>query len=159
MVISFFCSVVNLEYASEKQFYRWIRITHVCRYWRNAALGTPALWSTILLGSASVARIKAFTARSKPHPLHVLSVWHVATQWDALLSVIERELPRIKSFTIHFDQNNFKILDSVFSAAAPPLRILKIQEIDFNDPVSKKLPILYFKLTSSVLDDLTLVYN
>ncbi|OCH95158.1 hypothetical protein OBBRIDRAFT_884226 [Obba rivulosa] len=29
--------------------YRWIRITHICRHWRNVALSYPRLWSSILV--------------------------------------------------------------------------------------------------------------
>ena len=29
--------------------YTWIRVTHVCRYWRDVALASPLLWSDIVL--------------------------------------------------------------------------------------------------------------
>ncbi|OJT15008.1 hypothetical protein TRAPUB_8451 [Trametes pubescens] len=46
-----------------------IRVTHVCRYWRDVALHTPALWSHIAL--MQPAAIEAFLSRSEALPLRI----------------------------------------------------------------------------------------
>jgi len=32
-----------------KRANEWLRVTHVCRYWRRVALSTPSLWTNIVL--------------------------------------------------------------------------------------------------------------
>ncbi|EIW57220.1 uncharacterized protein TRAVEDRAFT_72384 [Trametes versicolor FP-101664 SS1] len=46
-----------------------IRITHVCRYWRDVALHSPALWSHIAL--MHPAAVEVFLARSQTLPLRI----------------------------------------------------------------------------------------
>lgn len=48
-----------------------ICVTHVCRYWRNVALHSPALWSHIALMHPGA--VEAFLARSQTLPLHILA--------------------------------------------------------------------------------------
>lgn len=50
--------------------YTWIRVTHVCRYWRNVALTNPLLWSQIVL-TRSLDCIQTMIARSQQTPLTV----------------------------------------------------------------------------------------
>ncbi|KAH9005348.1 hypothetical protein EDB83DRAFT_2464741 [Lactarius deliciosus] len=48
----------------------WIVVTYICRYWREAALGMPKLWSSITPG-LSVSWSRAMTKRSSPLPMHI----------------------------------------------------------------------------------------
>ncbi|KAF9814800.1 hypothetical protein IEO21_04908 [Rhodonia placenta] len=48
-------------------------LTHVCRWWRDVALDTPTLWTT-LFGSSHSAAIDEYRLRSKSAPLKVLNV-------------------------------------------------------------------------------------
>lgn len=48
----------------------WIAVTYICRYWREAALGMPKLWSSITPG-LSVSWSRAMTERSSPLPMHI----------------------------------------------------------------------------------------
>ncbi|TEB37109.1 hypothetical protein FA13DRAFT_1614958, partial [Coprinellus micaceus] len=46
---------------------RWIRVTHVCRHWREVALDCTSLWSRITFSHNDFTQAKL--ARSKRHPL------------------------------------------------------------------------------------------
>ncbi|KAI9438821.1 hypothetical protein H4582DRAFT_1951381 [Lactarius indigo] len=46
----------------------WIAVTHVCRYWRSAALGIPKLWSSVTPG-LSISWSRAMMERSAPFPM------------------------------------------------------------------------------------------
>ncbi|KAI1793460.1 hypothetical protein LXA43DRAFT_1000840 [Ganoderma leucocontextum] len=48
---------------------QWIKLTHVCRHWRNIALDTVRLWSHIYLTRADA--LAEFLTRSKAAPLHI----------------------------------------------------------------------------------------
>ncbi|KAI0252022.1 hypothetical protein BJV78DRAFT_1282017 [Lactifluus subvellereus] len=48
----------------------WFAVTHVCRYWRSAALGLHELWSSITPG-LSLSWSQAMMERSTPLPVHV----------------------------------------------------------------------------------------
>ncbi|THU75236.1 hypothetical protein K435DRAFT_707500, partial [Dendrothele bispora CBS 962.96] len=66
-------SIIFLLYRDEMAFHwrtlAWIRVSHICRHWRNVALGCPALWShPIFYMPASVPEM---LLRSKSAPLTV----------------------------------------------------------------------------------------
>jgi hypothetical protein len=48
----------------------WVSITHVCRYWRSAALGLRELWSSITPG-LSISWSQAMLERSAPLPVRI----------------------------------------------------------------------------------------
>ena len=52
--------------------YTWLRVTHVCAYWRAVALANPLLWSHVVL-VRSVPCVEAVLARSSQAPLTVQS--------------------------------------------------------------------------------------
>lgn len=49
--------------------YKWIRITHVCHHWREVALASPRLWSTIFVTNRSC--VQEMLVRSKHAPLSI----------------------------------------------------------------------------------------
>ncbi|KAH8994280.1 hypothetical protein EDB92DRAFT_1944152 [Lactarius akahatsu] len=48
----------------------WIAVTYICRYWREAALGIPKLWSSITPG-LSISWSRAMIERSAPLPMRI----------------------------------------------------------------------------------------
>ena len=56
-----------------EDYYRWMRVTHVCHHWREVALNTPRLWTNIFvvftIGLED--RINSFLARSGQAPLRL----------------------------------------------------------------------------------------
>ncbi|KAJ3526209.1 hypothetical protein NMY22_g10257 [Coprinellus aureogranulatus] len=56
-------------YHGENEGARWIRVTHVCRHWRQVALGCPTLWAE--LSFANTALTEVMLSRSRNAPLTV----------------------------------------------------------------------------------------
>lgn len=52
--------------------YRWMRVTHVCHYWREVALQSARLWSYINLPCHNVAHAEELLRRSKETALSVV---------------------------------------------------------------------------------------
>jgi hypothetical protein len=91
-----------------------VLITHICRSWRELALGTPGLWTWIdLVSGHNNAMSCAFLERSQPRILHVTlvvhPVWlrperikrpHRYINLDELVELIVREIGRIASLHI-----------------------------------------------------------
>ncbi|KAF8267440.1 hypothetical protein EI94DRAFT_1830131 [Lactarius quietus] len=50
----------------------WIAITHVCRYWRSAALGQRELWSSIIFPCISISWSQAMLNRSASLPMRII---------------------------------------------------------------------------------------
>ncbi|KAH9936666.1 uncharacterized protein B0H18DRAFT_328960 [Fomitopsis serialis] len=50
--------------------YEWIRISHVCRHWRNVALGCPALWGQLVVTTRHE-WTEELLERAKKAPLYV----------------------------------------------------------------------------------------
>ena len=48
-----------------------IVVSHVCRHWRNVALSTPSLWTTIVVGSAPYELESSLLERSKSLPVDI----------------------------------------------------------------------------------------
>ncbi|KIO33659.1 hypothetical protein M407DRAFT_17618 [Tulasnella calospora MUT 4182] len=47
-------------------------ITQTCRWWRQVALETPRLWSTLILSDTTpLEKLETWLARSKAAPLHI----------------------------------------------------------------------------------------
>ena len=49
----------------------WIRVTHVCRYWREVALDDSSLWATIWGASTNTELISEMMARAKNAPMDI----------------------------------------------------------------------------------------
>ncbi|KAF7795062.1 hypothetical protein EIP86_006206 [Pleurotus ostreatoroseus] len=59
----------GLEPEAHRRTYLWIRVTHVCRTWREAALQTPDLWTTIR--ACRLECVQFFLERSLYLPLRI----------------------------------------------------------------------------------------
>ncbi|TCD68967.1 hypothetical protein EIP91_009357 [Steccherinum ochraceum] len=61
----------NIRLSKRPLSFRWIGITHVCHYWREVALDTSDLWSTIDLNNMADELREEFLARSKSAHLSI----------------------------------------------------------------------------------------
>lgn len=100
----------------------WIRIAHISHRWRESALASPRIWSTILL-SDSTQHAREMLARAKASPL---DIWdHGRSTRSARLAVLER-LSQIRHLDIRIaslDLGNF-----TFPGEAPLLESLSISQ-------------------------------
>jgi len=57
----------------DRNVYSWIKVTHVCRYWRTTALAAKALWCRIVINgqNRSINLAQTFFERSNPLPIEL----------------------------------------------------------------------------------------
>ncbi|KAI0088146.1 hypothetical protein BDY19DRAFT_907107 [Irpex rosettiformis] len=84
----------------------WIKITHVCRAWRETALSAAALWSYIrLTPSTALDRVAAWLERSQRTPLTVISLFSLNVrrnpQENDINELIMRQLDRIRELEMY----------------------------------------------------------
>ncbi|KAF8066584.1 hypothetical protein FPV67DRAFT_1197657 [Lyophyllum atratum] len=134
--------------------FKWIRISHVCRHWRRAALACPSLWSSVLLTHPSA---RELLHRSGAAPLtmwfkledpsdfgrvrlllkHMSRVEEVglyfqgyAWVWEGSLTTVLREIhasPCLKTCIISFENAATGTLPGAFLSKAPQLKTLTLQ--------------------------------
>ncbi|KAI0036487.1 hypothetical protein K488DRAFT_82107 [Vararia minispora EC-137] len=107
----------------------WIRITHVCRYWRTAALSYPALWGTIPLAlGGQWARTALERAQSSELVIH--HTIYPGTAGSALLSqtdFLSNELSRIQTLELGGEPDSLGAVLKRLTKSAPRLQVLTIQ--------------------------------
>ncbi|KAG6806416.1 hypothetical protein H0H92_011431, partial [Tricholoma furcatifolium] len=80
----------------------WIRaVSHICSHWREVALSTPSLWSTIDLGYYEPAWALEMLQRSKNMPLSVINAVLISKKsFPVLVDILDSHLPRIKDLLV-----------------------------------------------------------
>ena len=108
-----------------------ISATHVCKFWRQAAISAPELWAKIKMTNLEGA--KAFLERSGVVPLNVYLHLRPGTRVNyGVLGAVAQHVHRFRQFTIYalekLDYNPFALL----AKAAPLLERLRITyPVDF----------------------------
>ena len=155
---------VNLE---------WIRVAHVCRRWRDAALNHPRFWSYINFTKLTSAGMAEILARAKMAPLHLeadVSRWmpaktrafegqletHIShTRHLSISGYLENPLARLslsapilESLSLSHIYLGFPIPDNLFNRTAPNLTSLELEKCD----ISWKSPLLKGLRNLRILD-------
>ncbi|KAJ8463130.1 hypothetical protein ONZ45_g17695 [Pleurotus djamor] len=80
----------------------WLQIVSVCTHWRNIALESPRLWSTIVL--APVERALKMIKRTKSVPLFIscsrLDVWYCGLKMDEIAPIVMSNIHRIQELDV-----------------------------------------------------------
>jgi hypothetical protein len=156
----------------------WIRVAHVCRRWREAALDYPRFWSHINFTKLTSVGMAEILARAKMAPLRLeadVSMWRIARVEDfakhlethishtrhlRLSGYFETVLARLSSSapTLEFLSFSHKspmlglppatIPDNLLNCTAPNLACLKLENCD----ISWKSPLLKGLRTLQILD-------
>ncbi|KAG6828804.1 hypothetical protein H0H92_006685 [Tricholoma furcatifolium] len=82
-------------------FVRWVRgVSHICSHWRNVALSTPSLWSTINVEYYPDWALEMLR-RSKSVPLSVINVGSISKKtYHVLQQILASHLPRIQNLVV-----------------------------------------------------------
>lgn len=107
-----------------EDFYKWIAVTRVCRYWRESAFSFATLWSTVSMGDLPGALISIERSRSAPLDIYVPSNRPLNGVWDK----IRDHIPRMRKLTAkvyHLDTLNTSLDSPIF---APNLQTLDIHK-------------------------------
>ncbi|KAJ8462133.1 hypothetical protein ONZ45_g18044 [Pleurotus djamor] len=98
-VLSLIFEYVATSKPRQKHSTRWMRVTQVCRLWRNVAIDTPRLWGTICVQN-KVELAKLFLQRSKTAPLHIKSN-HETPNLDVAALCLSNP-SRLRTIELHF---------------------------------------------------------
>ncbi|KAI0792969.1 hypothetical protein BC629DRAFT_1592889 [Irpex lacteus] len=132
------CSLITNPYA-------WIMVTHVCRYWRDVALGSALLWSHIVL-TRNLDCIRAFLARSQQAPLTVVqprSACSGAMTPVAPVRLVLTEMGRIRALELYMKWWIFDDIAALLSKPAAALKSLTLSTPSGLYDCSPTQPILY----------------
>jgi hypothetical protein len=103
----------------------WIRVAHVCRRWREAALDHPRFWSYINFSKLTSAGMAEILSRAKMAPLHLqadVGVWRAAH-----VEAFARQLEAHISHTRHLSISGyFETALARLSSSAPALESLSL---------------------------------
>lgn len=112
--------------------YEWVRrITHVCRDWRELALGTPRLWTEISSCDIDdIDRFKTFIARSKQAPLKIQLVDLYSEAMSSLIfHEVVREINRAEELSVHIADGFVETYIDHAPPSAPLLRKLNLKDV------------------------------
>ncbi|KDQ51344.1 hypothetical protein JAAARDRAFT_532423 [Jaapia argillacea MUCL 33604] len=109
----------------------WLALTHVCHYWRELALNTPTLWTTIDVDLRDLRWTRAFLERSQNTSLDLRIVSHEGvsdkSHQDLLASIVSGTTHRLGKFKVFLNSNDLrKLLLSLENLSAPQLESLEI---------------------------------
>lgn len=124
-----------------------ITVTHVCRQWRQIALSSPGLWTSVSLLRGSWPRV--FIERSGSHDLEVDIALDTVSRLDELLALLVANIQRLKVLTFMFSESDEEkvtslpmlasMLGQMHHVRAPVLEVLELPYDDdyyFHPPVS-----------------------
>ncbi|KAI1796767.1 hypothetical protein LXA43DRAFT_1177890 [Ganoderma leucocontextum] len=105
---------------------QWIKLAHVCRHWREVALGTPRFWSHVYV--RRLGTFSALLSLSKSSPLHVdLTLQQYSCSdfgtWISATDLIGQESHRLREFICVANLKQFRTLGEKLS---PPMRFLEM---------------------------------
>lgn len=111
--------------------YAWLKIAHVCHYWREVAIQTPSLWSYITLTRLEC--VKEMIMRSKEAPLSIFTGPYMRSRHPlALLQLAFNEIHRVKNFDLWVPTENLLKLENNERRVAVQLRTLKLKKKRLN---------------------------
>lgn len=123
--------------------YSWIAVSHVCKYWRDASLSFPTVWSSIASNSPKFAKL--CLERSKTVPIDVHLRFDPAHD---LFTTIQPHASRIRDLTVIIEFPSWKIsIRSFVDLPAPILQSLKLQVSTRSPPY---FPLLFRDHTPSL---------
>ena len=99
----------------------WVRVTHVCRHWRQVALNDPSLWAKITGITTNAKWISEMLVRAKNEPLDIEFIAGASSISEAFLMILPhlshtRQLRFHYQSTLHSDS-----IREIFSWEAPAL--------------------------------------
>ena len=108
-----------------RSFREWAAVTRVCRYWREAAVASPNLWSKI--GTPQRDLMELFLSRSAAHPLEVYAFPPPRPHRDPpFLEAFLPHLNRLKSLSFQMSQQVYGADYILAEVAVPSLERLYI---------------------------------
>lgn len=115
----------------------WVRVTHVCRHWREVALGCQMLWAHLAFAGPEFTEV--MLARSKDAPLHVEYFNEGGPRMFETLGRILSQTERLQVVRLRFwgwdvDPNELTLILSNLTSPAPLLERLSLSGPNVSPP-------------------------
>ena len=130
--------VHNLKVSETRKVWDWTVVTHVCHYWRIAALEYPSLWALIRSDShKTIEQTRTYLERSKSAPLTVrhrqksIQFYRRHVDTESFLLEVLKELYRIRDLRIILEVSTPLKIKELLAQPAPLLQRL---ELDWPEP-------------------------
>ncbi|KAI0061501.1 hypothetical protein BV25DRAFT_1826641 [Artomyces pyxidatus] len=115
---------------AEREPVGWMRVTHVCRRWRDVALGNPLLWSHIVLPLTSPEWARAILAREQHVPVTVswVGIGYAKTPALSERRVLPlTDLAGVERLKLGEFDGRMDVLASMLGKPAPVLEVAEVQ--------------------------------
>lgn len=129
-----------------KSPHTWVRLTHVCRYWRNSALQFPSVWSKIPTSHEDA--MQTLFSRSKAAELEVdlkiPQAYRMPARLAQFLVPFKENVARIAILSLHIGTESSQFWSHMRDLEAPNLRALAINMpyVDIGN-TAKPIPIIF----------------
>ncbi|KAF5350233.1 hypothetical protein D9758_007815 [Tetrapyrgos nigripes] len=122
------CITPNEHYARtyrDSLRWSWIKVSHICQYWRSVALSCPSLWSRP--DFLKPAWVPQMLQRSKMALLTVVLTdnWITPKSLDSIIAALQH-LDRTRELTLSMSREHFEKLLPGINQAAPYLQTLSL---------------------------------
>ncbi|THH12203.1 hypothetical protein EW146_g7780 [Bondarzewia mesenterica] len=102
----------------------WIKVTHVCRKWRQVSLENPSLWRNIT-SHLGVAWMEEMLRRSKSSLINIREIYHLSTIMLESIPV-SRHLSHLRTLCIHATPDDIQPFLKSLTSSAPFLENLEL---------------------------------
>ena len=150
-------SFLLTEWNKNTCYLKWIRVTHVCRRWREVALGHPCFWSHICFTKLKSDGVAEIFSRAKMAPLHLEADFTTRFNWpqpmiDAIGVDIEAHISHTRRLRICGPLQS--ILERLASSAPTLESIFLLHKSNSSSKVV--IPVNLFNCTTPSLSSLEL---
>lgn len=139
---------------------RWLYMTHVCKHWRDVALGTAHLWSHLPL-QHPIDCVQEFIRRSSTAPLHVVSEISIFEPADlALCKLLSPEVYRIQELSLAISRSLCQQLEAQIPAISDAPLLKRLCLTKCSSPSEEPDPESFWFSNAALehLEDLELAY-
>lgn len=89
----------------------WLRVMHVCQYWRHIAVGSPPLWTRLHDPPPGLTRLQLECSQNAPLDVVLTRTWFKNAAPTGIFATILHEIERIR--TLNFARMPPSFLDTV----------------------------------------------
>ncbi|KAF5325122.1 hypothetical protein D9619_010031 [Psilocybe cf. subviscida] len=82
----------------------WQQVTHICRDWRHAAVGSPSLWTLLLDPPNALVPLMLERSKSAPLAVRLLTLSNISI---VTLTAILHNIERIRTLILHFMPSDY----------------------------------------------------
>ncbi|KAJ3548747.1 hypothetical protein NMY22_g1145 [Coprinellus aureogranulatus] len=122
------------RYGPSMPWLNWLRVTHVCRRWRDVALGYPALWAELSFSHPALADMMLQRTRDGPIDIKFSCVESMSNELQAVFRKALSQTYRLRTVDLYVPETSPITFSSILSrleTATPKLETLVLRSYDY----------------------------